>query len=78
MARFPRNSSGRAFGWPEHNALRGRDGMMTARTAVAMMAGTVALYLHSQHAPWPAPGTVPILDPVELRNSCSYLLCRVW
>ena len=52
--------------------------MMTARTAVAVMAGTVALHLHPQHAPWSAPGTVPILDPVELRNPCSYLLCRAW
>ena len=51
---------------------------MTARTAVAVMAGTVAWYLHPQHSPWPAPGTVPILDMIELRNPGAYLLLRAW
>ena len=51
---------------------------MTARTAVAVMAGTVAWYLHPQHSPWPAPGTVPIVDMVELRNPGAYLLLRAW
>ena len=51
---------------------------MTARTAVAVMAGTAAWYLHPQHSPWPAPGTVPILDLIELRNPGAYLLFRAW
>ena len=51
---------------------------MTARTAVAVMAGTAAWYVHAQLAPWPAPGAVPILDLVELRNPGAYLLLRAW
>ena len=51
---------------------------MTARTAVAVMAGMVAWYMHPQHAPWPAPGSVPILDLIALRNPGAYLLLRAW
>ena len=51
---------------------------MTARTAAAVMAGSAAWYVHLQHAPWPAAGTVPILDMIELRNPGAYLLLRAW
>ena len=52
--------------------------MMTARTAVAVTAGMLAWYVHPQHAPWPAPGSVPILDLIALRNPGAYLLFKAW
>lgn len=51
---------------------------MTARTAVAVLTGCPACYLHGQNAPWPAMGTVPILEMSEQRNAGAYLLCRAW
>ena len=42
----------------------GEKGMMTARTAVAVMAGMLAWYVRSQHAPKPAPGSVSLLGTV--------------
>ena len=51
---------------------------MTARTVVAAMAGCLAWYLHARHVPWPATGTVPVLDMIELRNPGAYLLLKVW
>lgn len=50
--------------------------MLTARTAVATMAGSLAWHLHAQHAPRLATGTVPILDMIELRNRGAHLLFR--
>ena len=51
---------------------------MTARAAVAVMAGTAAWYPHPQLAPWLALGTVPILNLVVLRAPGAYLLLRAW
>ena len=42
------------------------------------MAGMLAWYVHPQHAPWPAPGSVPILDLIALRNASAYLLLPAW
>ena len=52
--------------------------MMTARTAVAVTAGMLAWHVHGQHVPWPAAGTVPILDLIALRNPDAYLLLKAW
>ena len=49
---------------------------MTARTAVAAMAGSFAWHLHPQHPPRLPTGTVPILDMIELRNRGAQLLFR--
>ena len=38
----------------------------------------LAWYVHPEHAPWPAPGSVPILDLIALRNPGAYLLFRAW
>ncbi|MYB53717.1 MAG: hypothetical protein F4X77_16200 [Acidobacteriia bacterium] len=52
--------------------------MMTARTAVAVMAGMFVWYVHPQHAPWPAPESVPILDLIALHNPGAHLLLKAW
>ena len=52
--------------------------MLTVRTAVAVAAGASVWYLQPHYAPWPASGTVPILDLVELRNPGAYLVLRAW
>ncbi len=52
--------------------------MLTARSSLAVAAGTAAWYLHVQYAPWPARGTVPVLDLIELRDPAAYLLLRAW
>ncbi len=49
---------------------------MTARTAVAAMAGSFAWHLQAQHPPRLPMGTVPILDMIELRNRGAQLLFR--
>ena len=50
--------------------------MKTARTALAVMAIMFAWYVHPQYAPWPAPGSVPILDLRAPRNPGAYLLFK--
>ena len=52
--------------------------MLTVRTAVAVATGASVWYLQPHYAPWPASGTVPILDLVELRNPGAYLVLRAW
>ncbi len=52
--------------------------MLTKRTTVALAAGTVVWYWCTRHLPWPAPGTVPVLDLVELRNPVAWTLFRLW
>ena len=52
--------------------------MLTARSAAALAAGTLAWYCHALWLPWPAPGTVPLLDLVQLRNPSAYALFRAW
>ena len=52
--------------------------MLTARSSLAVAAGTAAWYLHVHYAPWPARGTVPVLDLIELRDPAGYLLLRAW
>lgn len=54
--------------WRDHSSRGAEEDGMTARAVAAVMAGTAAWYLHPQHSPWPASGTVPTLDVIELRN----------
>ena len=72
---FPRNNGRRVFRRSAHSLRGAGEGAMTARTAVAGE-GTVARCLQAQHSPWPAPGAVPILDMIELRDPGAYLLLR--
>ena len=46
------------------------------RSATRVMSGMLAWYVHPWHAPWPAPGSVPILDLYALRNPSAYLLSK--
>ena len=41
---------------------------MTVRTAVAAIAGCIGWQLYSQHDPWLASGSVPVLDIINQRN----------
>ena len=52
--------------------------MLTNRAVAAMAAGSVAWYAHGLWLPWPAAGSVPLLDLVELRNPGAYTLFRIW
>ena len=67
---------GQSFGWLNHSPRSAGERAMTAQTAIAAMAGCLAQGLHAWRAPWPATGTVPVLDMVELRSLGAYLLFR--
>lgn len=57
---FPRNNERKMLRWRDHSPRGAGNGKMTARKAVAAMAGTVACCPHLQHAPSSASGTDPI------------------
>ena len=64
--RFPRNNRAQEFRQRDHSPRRGGDAAMTARTAV--IASTLAWFLHPFRTPWPAQPTVSVLDMFKLRN----------
>lgn len=52
--------------------------MLTTRRVLAVCAGAVAWYAAQPLATWPAPGTVPLLDLVQLRNPLAFRLVMAW
>ena len=52
--------------------------MLTTRRVAALSAGVLAWYAAAPESAWPAPGSVPLLDLVALRNPLGWLLIRAW
>lgn len=52
--------------------------MLTRRRVAAVAAGVLCWYALQPQLNWPAAGSIPLLDLVELRNPTAYVLVRAW
>ena len=55
--------AGRAFTW---------------RVVLMVLAGGLTTVWAAYSHPWPAPGTNPVLDTMEMQDPAAYLVLRVW